>query len=327
MIDKSETYRFIIKAEHEACRVDKALGDLCSDISRSRVKALIDEGCVVINNLPLKTASRKCEVGDVLDLTIPAAVPCDPVGEDIPLDIVYEDDDLIVLNKSAGLVVHPGAGNATGTLVNALLHYCGDTLSGIGGVIRPGIVHRLDKDTSGLMIVAKTDKAHQHLSLQLADRSLSRIYKALVFKVPMPLKGRVEQPIGRSSANRQKMCVNENGREAATRYRVEQRYGDACALVECKLETGRTHQIRVHMGYIGHNLIGDPLYGPQRTGLVAAMKKEGYSDDKIEKVAAFPRQALHAAAISFVHPITEEIMSFTADFPDDFANLLKTLDK
>lgn len=327
MSNTQETHRFIISEEYVSARVDKALGDLCPDLSRSRAKALIDEGCVTLNSLPLKTASRKCEIGDVLDIAIPAAVPCNPQAEDIPLVIVYEDDDLIVLNKAVGMVVHPGAGNHSGTLVNALLHYCGDTLSGIGGVIRPGIVHRLDKDTSGLMIVAKNDKAHRHLSLQLADRSLSRTYQAIVFKVPMPLKGRVEQPIGRHSNNRQKMCVNENGREAATRFCVKERFGDACALIECKLETGRTHQIRVHMSYIGHPLLGDPIYGPQRTGLVAAMKKDGYIEEIIEELLKFPRQALHAQSLSFIHPATDNVMSFSSDLPSDLANALKLLTK
>ncbi len=324
---KNETYRFIIDETHDGERVDKAIRTLCEDLSRARIQGLIDDKLVTVNKAAPK-ASRRLEVGDVVEIEIPPAVPCEPEAEDIPLDIVFEDEHMLVINKAAGLVVHPGAGNWSGTLVNALLHHCGDDLSGIGGVARPGIVHRLDKDTTGLMVVAKNDKAHKGLSEQLVDRSLSRVYKALVLKVPMPVKGKVNKPIGRHSSHRLKMAIDENGgREAVTHYKVEKAYGEACALVECKLETGRTHQIRVHMGFLKHPLIGDVLYGPQPTALQAALKKEGYAENVAKKMVFFPRQALHAAAISFIHPVLEEEMSFTAPLPDDFVNILKLLEK
>ena len=251
-----------------------------------------------------------------------------PQAQDIKLDIVYEDEHMLVINKPVGLVVHPGAGNHDGTLVNALLYHCGDSLSGIGGVVRPGIVHRLDKDTSGLMVVAKNDKAHQGLSEQLSDRSLSRVYLALVLGVPMPPSGCVDKPIGRDPRNRQKMAIlAKNSREAQTHYKVKTNYHDALALLECRLQTGRTHQIRVHMGHIKLPLVGDPLYGPQPTALRAALKKAGYEKDDIESIVAFGRQALHATEISFVHPVTAKRMSFNASPPDDFSNILNILNK
>ncbi len=325
---QSRSYRFIIEEAYTGMRADKALSALCEDLSRSRIQALIGEGCVSINGRDLETPSRKLEAGDVLAVDVPPAKPCRPEPEDLPLNIVFEDEHLIVLNKEAGMVVHPGAGNWDGTLVNALLHHCGDQLSGIGGVARPGIVHRLDKDTSGLMVVAKTDRAHQHLSSQLSDRTLGRVYDALVLKVPTLLKGKIDRPIGRHSSHRLKMAVNmRGGRQAVTRYSVEQRFGKACALVECILETGRTHQIRVHMAYAGHPLIGDPLYGPQKTALEAALRKESYDDDVVERTVSFGRQALHARKISFIHPITQEAVSFETPIPKDMYNLLKLLRK
>ena len=246
--------------------------------------------------------------------------------ENIPLDIVFEDEHLIVINKQAGLVVHPGAGNYSGTLVNALLYHCADTLSGIGGVMRPGIVHRLDKDTSGVMLAAKTDQAHKGLAAQLEDRSLSRIYKALVLGVPQPRKGSVDQPLARDHRNRLKMAVNNShGKTAKTHYQVERDFKGVLSLLECKLESGRTHQIRVHMGYAGYPLIGDPLYGPQPTAVRAALKRGGYEPETIEEVMAFPRQALHAAAISFIHPASGEEMAFEAPMPEDFAGLIGLL--
>ncbi|GJL85066.1 MAG: pseudouridine synthase [Micavibrio sp.] len=326
-VNLSETYRFIIDQAHAGGRADKAVSALCEDLSRARVQGLIEQGAVTINGAALK-ASRRLEVGDVVEIEIPPAVPCEPEAEDIPLDIVFEDEHMLVINKAAGMVVHPGAGNWSGTLVNALLHHCGEDLSGIGGVVRPGIVHRLDKDTTGLMVVAKNDKAHKGLSEQLSDRSLSRIYKALVLKVPTLLKGKVNKPIGRHQSHRLKMAIDEkNGREAMTHYKVEKAYGEACALVECKLETGRTHQIRVHMGFLKHPLIGDVLYGPQPTALQAALKKEGYEQNVVENLLSFPRQALHAASISFIHPVSGVEMGFEAPIPDDFINLLKSLEK
>ncbi len=319
---------FTVDENYAGQRLDKALAGLCDDLSRARLQTLIAEGAVQVNGRAGIKGSYKVSAGDVLDITIPAPKSAIPQPQDIPLDIIYEDEDLLVIDKPAGLVVHPGAGNADGTLVNALLYHCGESLSGIGGVLRPGIVHRLDKDTSGLMVAAKSDRAHQGLAAQLEDRSLSRIYQALVLKVPQPRKGTVDQMIGRHPRNRLKMAICKNGgREAQTHYMVENTYGDACALVECKLQTGRTHQIRVHMEFLGHPLIGDPLYGAQPTAIAAALRREEYAQDIIDAVLAFPRQALHARALSFIHPVTEKRLEFEAVLPNDFSNLLKILDK
>lgn len=288
---------------------------------------MIDKGECLVNNQLCKTPSRKMDMNDVVILSLPPLVDADPQPENIPLDIVYEDDDLLVINKPVGMVVHPAVGNHTGTLVNALLYHCGDTLSGINGVKRPGIVHRLDKDTSGLMMVAKNDFAHHALSEQLQDRSLSRVYLALVLGVPFPHKGRVETMIGRHQSNRLKMAVHSNaGRDAATNYSVAEIFRDALSLIECRLETGRTHQIRVHMEHIGVPLIGDALYGAQTTKLTSKLKKADYEDEVIAKVLAFPHQALHAVEISFIHPRTEEEMHFESDLPDDMAELIALLD-
>lgn len=326
MSDKSETYRFEIDETAVGLRTDKALADLCDDLSRARIQALIADGQVRVNGGVLKSASQKLELGDKIDIDIPPPEPCEPEAEDIPLDIVFEDESLLVINKPAGLVVHPGAGNQTGTLVNAVLYHCGDQLSGIGGVLRPGIVHRLDKDTSGLMLVAKTDQAHQHLSAQLADRSLSRTYQALVHGVLMPPKGTIDQPIGRHPSNRLKMAVNKRqGREAVTHYKVLQEYRGFFSLLECKLESGRTHQIRVHMAHEGYPIIGDPLYGPQATAVQAALKKADYSEDIAAELMGFPRQALHAHEIAFVHPVSEKTLDFSVSPPGDFSNILNSL--
>lgn len=309
----------------DGARLDKAIAVLCPDFSRTRLKNLIDDGECLLNGTPPKTASIKVATGDNIIISLPPLIDATPQAENIPLNIVYEDNALIVINKPAGMVVHPAVGNQTGTLVNALLYHCGDTLSGINGVKRPGIVHRLDKETTGLMIAAKTDQAHAHLSAQLQDRSLKRVYEALVFGIPFPHKGEIEFPIGRHGTNRLKMAVVKNGREALTYYQVKERYGEALSLVECRLATGRTHQIRVHFEKIKHPLIGDPLYGIQQTATRSAMRKSGYDGQIIDDVIAFPRQALHARAISFIHPETEEIMSFSSDLPDDIKKILSGL--
>lgn len=322
----SDTHRFLIESDHEGGRLDKVLTELVDDLSRSRIQALIDEGEVTIDDQICQTASRKLNAGEEIVLKIPPPKSADPEPENIPLDIVFEDEHLIVLNKPVGLVVHPGAGNYSGTLVNALLHYCGDDLSGIGGVLRPGIVHRLDKETSGLMVVAKNDKAHQGLSAQLEDRSLLRRYKALVLGNPMPPKGEVDQPIGRHPGNRLKMAVSEEGKLAKTYYKVIQSYRDEFALLECALESGRTHQIRVHMAYIKYPIVGDPLYGPQRTAVQGALKRAEYDPGIASDIAAFSHQLLHAFALSFVHPVSGEQQSFEQDSPESFIKVLKLLD-
>ncbi len=306
-------------------RLDKILAELTEHVSRSRLKTLIVDGQVLLNGAPCDDASRKVSAGDVIELSIPEAVEAVPQPENIPLDIVYEDDDMLVINKPVGMVVHPGAGNTTGTLVSALLYHCGDTLSGIGGVKRPGIVHRLDKDTSGLMAVAKNDRAHQGLSEQLSDRSLHRVYQALVWKEPTPIKGRINVPIGRHQTNRVKMSIRSHaaGRQAVTRYLRLDSFGEGMiSLVECQLETGRTHQIRVHMQHMGHPLLGDPLYGLPQQEQRALLNRGGYDEDVKEAVLSFPRQALHASQIAFIHPVTGEEMGFECDLPEDLAQLL-----
>jgi 23S rRNA pseudouridine1911/1915/1917 synthase len=307
-------------------RLDKALSLLLPEFSRARLQALLKGGHVTMGGQVCAKMSVKVKAGDKISVELPPLEEAEPQAQEIALDIVYEDDDLLVINKPPGLVVHPGAGNHDGTLVNALLHHCGESLSGIGGVARPGIVHRIDKDTSGLLVVAKHDHAHRHLSEQLADRSLSRIYLALVFKTPVPKKGSVNIPLARDSGNRLKMAINRRtGKEAQTDYLVLEDFSGALSLVECKLHSGRTHQIRVHMQSLGHPLIGDQLYGPQKNAVEAAMKKAGYEAEAIAEIQAFKRQALHARAISFIHPETEEWMEFEADLPPDFHNLLKIL--
>ena len=311
-------------------RLDKALAqalaqsgeEQAAGLSRARVQQLIKTGHVSLSGRPVTDPNKAVEVGAFYDIAIPPPEPALPEAQDIPLDIVHEDDDLLVLNKPPGLVVHPAAGNWDSTLVNALLSHCGDGLSGIGGVARPGIVHRLDKDTSGLMVVAKNDMAHQALTAQFTDRSLSRIYQALVWGLPNPLEGEIEGAIGRHPRSRQKMAVvTSGGKDSLTHYSTMQAFGTLATLVECRLATGRTHQIRVHMAHIGHPVVGDPLYGSRRgrkgsgeQGIVAALQ-------------AFPRQALHAGEIRFIHPRSKKILKFKAPMPEDMAALLKTLKK
>lgn len=311
-----------VPEEQTGQRLDKALSALCADYSRTRLQALIEGGAVTLNSAPVSDGKHKVKTGDIIDLIVPPPVDDTPVAQDIPLTIVYEDDDLLVIDKQAGLTVHPGAGQRDGTLVNALLYHCGDTLSGIGGVKRPGIVHRLDKDTSGLMVVAKHDRAHQGLSAQLVDRTLGRVYQAFVWRVPAPIKGIVDQPIGRHPTHRLKMAVRgRDGREARTHYLVRDSFGDTAACVECVLESGRTHQIRVHMTHLKHPLIGDPLYGLNPQEAKSLIGRTDLSDTDKAFVASFPRQALHACEIHFVHPVTEEDMSFESPLPDDLAAL------
>ncbi len=306
-----------------AGRFDKVLAEVFPRLSRTRLKNLIMEGSALLDGMTCRDPSAAVTAGQALGVDVPAPVKSYPEPESIPLDVVYEDDHLLVINKQAGLVVHPGAGNPSGTLVNALLHHCGETLSGIGGVLRPGIVHRLDKDTTGLMVVAKSDAAHRGLAEQLSDRSLSREYRAVVWKIPVPPAGRIDRPLARSGADRQKMAVvRKGGRQAATQYRIVERYGDAACLLNCRLETGRTHQVRVHAASIGHPLIGDPLYGLQATAQRALLKKTGLNEVSRESILAFPRQALHAWRIGFIHPVNEEDMAFEAPIPKDISQLI-----
>ena len=323
--DAPDIIRVTVPDSMDETRFDKAVSTLCPQFSRTRLQGLIETGECILNGRPVKKSSEKVRAGDDILLSLPPVQDCLPQPENIPLNIVYEDAALLVINKPAGMVVHPAVGNETGTLVNAVLYHCGDTLSGINGVRRPGIVHRLDKDTTGLMIVAKTDHAHHYLSEQLQDRSLTRVYEALVVGIPFPHKGSIEFAIGRHPSNRLKMAVVKGGRDALTHYSVKQSYGEALSLVECRLATGRTHQIRVHFEKIKHPLIGDPVYGIQKTGLQSALRKSGYGEDVTALMEAFPRQALHAREISFIHPDTNERMSFDSELPDDFKALVVSL--
>ncbi len=316
-----------------ASRLDQWLaGELAPDLSRSRVKALIEGGSVTLNGAPVLEAKRKLKSGDIVSLEVPEATPAEPEGEDIELDILHEDKDVIVINKPAGLVVHPGNGNWTGTLVNALIHHCGDTLSGIGGVKRPGIVHRLDKDTSGVMVVAKNDKAHKNLSEAFADHGLNgdleRAYLALVWGTPNRPSGVIDAHLGRSNKDRLKQAVvsesREDARHAVTHFTVVERFGHkpdgtaVASLVECRLETGRTHQIRVHMAHIGHPLIGDQDYG-----LSFKTKVNKLPEPLATAVRTFPRQALHAYLLAFSHPRTGDFMEFESELPEDMETLVE----
>jgi 23S rRNA pseudouridine1911/1915/1917 synthase len=305
-----------VAPEMAGWRIDRALAVLIPTMSRERLKALIGAGAVTgANGAHQRDPARKVAPGDALTVVVPPATTPDALAQDIPLSIVFEDDHLLVVDKPAGLVVHPAAGNLDGTMVNALLHHCAGRLSGIGGVARPGIVHRIDKDTSGLLVVAKTDPAHEALSRQFAAHTVERVYVAVVGGHPVPAAGTVTGALARSSANRQKMAIVAEGRgkHAVTHYRTVTALADA-AKIECRLETGRTHQIRVHMASIGHPLLGDPAYGRTRTPHRAVLAELG-----------FARQALHAATLGFVHPVTQEKLSFHSDLPRDIVDLIGRL--
>ena len=311
-----------VEASQAGIRLDKWLVSRLPDLSRSRLQALIAEGFVEDEDGPVANASGKVREGETYLVTIPPAEPAIPLPEDIPLSVLYEDDHLIVIIKPAGMVVHPAPGNMTQTLVNALLHHCTGTLSGIGGVRRPGIVHRLDKDTSGLMVAAKSDVAHHGLSAQFAEHSITRAYRALCWGVPSPRQGEISGRIGRSSTDRKKMAVVSHGdKHALTRYRVLETFADAAALVECRLATGRTHQIRVHMTSIGHPLVGDPVYGRGRLA-----RGKTLSPEQKQALEQFPRQALHAFQLGFSHPVTGERLEFSSDLPIDLKDIFHTLE-
>jgi 23S rRNA pseudouridine1911/1915/1917 synthase len=299
-------------------RLDACLSELLPEISRNQLKNYIEEGFVKSKNGDNITPATKVKTGDVFTVKIPEVREAEPEAQDIPLDIVYEDDDLLVVNKEVGMVVHPAAGNYDGTLVNAILFHCKDSLSGIGGVQRPGIVHRLDKDTSGLMIVAKNDKAHKHLSKQLEKRKLSRVYSAIVWGNPSPSQGVIQTNIGRSKTNRKKMSVlgEDAGKEAITNYKTLKTFERKLCLVECKLETGRTHQIRVHMTHIGCPLLGDQVYGRNKLG------KYKFTQEQKDVLQGMSRQALHAREISFIHPTTKEEMTFSCEMPGDMQKVI-----
>jgi 23S rRNA pseudouridine1911/1915/1917 synthase len=322
---------FDISPETAGERLDKTLAKLAPDLSRTRIQAIAEDGHISVNGKPETTMSRKLAAGDIIGLIRPEAVDPVPKGEAIPLTVVYEDDDLIVIDKPAGLVVHPAGGHETGTLVNALIAHCGESLSGIGGVKRPGIVHRLDKDTSGLLVAAKNDRTHKALSDQFADHGrtgpLERAYIALVWGRPSRNGGEIRTRIDRSPVNREKVAVApaDKGREAITHFEVEETFegADGRLLVSriiCRLETGRTHQIRVHMTHIGHPLLGDELYGGGFKTKAAHLAPEAQAALK-----ALGRQALHAAVLGFEHPATGEVMRFESALPGDIAGLLAAL--
>lgn len=303
----SERYEFIVDSLSVRERIDKFLVDNLDNFTRSAVQKIIDDGGVSVNNRVI-SKNYKCRPDDEIIIIIPDARPMQAEAENIPLHIVYEDSDLLVVNKPKGMVVHPACGNEEGTLVNALLYHCGASLSGINGVIRPGIVHRIDKDTSGLLIVAKNDNAHLSLAAQIKEHSFSRAYEAVVYGNVKEDKGTVNAPIGRSPRDRKKMAVTlKNSKPAVTHYEVIKRYGDFTH-IRCVLETGRTHQIRVHMASIGHPVAGDEVYGPKKV------------------ITELHGQCLHAKHIGFVHPTTGEWLEFESDLPEYFIKLLSKLD-
>lgn len=293
-------------AEVSGIRIDKFIAENNSDLTRSAVQGLIEKNKILVNG-QFVSKNYKLKHGDCITVEIPEPQIMDAVPENVPLDIVYEDNDLLVVNKPKGMVVHPAHGNYTGTLVNALLYHCGDSLSGINGVIRPGIVHRIDKNTSGLLIVAKNDKSHLHLAEQIKAHSFTREYEAVASGHFKETEGTINAPIGRHKTDRKKMCVTyENSRNAVTHYNVIKQYG-GYAHIKLRLETGRTHQIRVHLAYIGHAVLGDDVYGKAYKGI------DG--------------QCLHARKIGFIHPSTNEYMEFTSELPDYFVSILNKLEK
>ena len=296
-----------------AGRLDKTLAD-AAGLSRERIKGLIADGKVLVDGQPAKSGSAKLVGGESFRIDLPPPEPLETAAQDIPLDVVFEDEHLLVVNKPAGMVVHPAAGNRDGTLVNALLHHCQGQLSGINGVARPGIVHRIDKDTSGLLVVAKSDAAHEGLAKQFADHSITRRYLAVCAGHPNPPSGTISGRMGRSDRDRKKMTVlpddSTRGKHAVTHYET-QRQLDHAALIECRLETGRTHQVRVHCASIGHSLLGDPVYGRTPKPLRATLESLG-----------FRRQALHAARLGFIHPISGESLDFCAELPLDMRELI-----
>ena len=299
----------LLKTTEEAAgkRLDAFLAGSFSELTRSAAVNLIEAGAVLVDG---KTAAKSLKItgGETVEVTFPEPTAIDAVPQDIPLDVVYEDSDVIVVNKPAGMVVHPAPGHPDGTLVNALLHHCGESLSGIGGALRPGIVHRIDRDTSGLIIAAKNDTAHQRLTAQLSDHTLGRTYECIVTGNLRADSGTVDAPIARHPTDRKRMAVVPGGRNAVTHWEVIARY-PGYTHVRCKLETGRTHQIRVHMAYIGHPILGDTVYGSKKA------------------VPGLMGQCLHAAGLQFIHPCTGELIQLSCELPEEFTKMLKKIDK
>jgi 23S rRNA pseudouridine1911/1915/1917 synthase len=318
-----------VAGDEGSTRLDRVLALRVAELSRSRLKALILAGQISIKGTPIRDPAYHVAAGDTITIDVPEAAAAEPAGEDITLDIVYEDDDIIVIDKPKGLVVHPGAGHETGTLVNALIAHCGASLSGIGGVKRPGIVHRLDKDTTGLMVAAKNDRAHQSLTEQFADHGRSgamrRGYMAFVWGVPNRQRGTVDARIDRHPHAREKMAVRDSGREAVTHWEIQESFNGrdgkpVAALLACKLETGRTHQIRVHLAHIGHPLMGDAVYGPHFKTKASHLGPRSQA-----ALAALGRQALHAYLLALKHPETGAILEWISDLPADLTLLRDSL--
>jgi len=307
----SDRFSYEVTNEYEGFRIDKLISELLPDMSRSYVKKLIDDDKVVMNGKKVKASTGVSE-GDLIEMDIPDAIVPEIVAEDIPLDIVYEDKDVLVVNKPKDMVVHPAAGHYSGTLVNAVMYHCGSDLSGINGVMRPGIVHRIDKDTTGSVIICKNDAAHQSIADQLKEHSINRVYHAIVHGILKEDEGTIDKYIGRSTNDRKKMAIvkdERTGKRAVTHYRVLKRFEeDKMTYIECKLETGRTHQIRVHMSSIGHPLLGDETYG---SGRKSKFKLQG--------------QCLHAKTLGFIHPTTGEYVETDAPLPEYFQHLLEVL--
>ena len=317
---------FISSQNHAKWRIDKYVSDMLNELnfSRSRIKILIKDGNLSCNGKIVNDPSASVKPAATYQLTIPAVINDIPKAENIALDILYEDTDLIVINKPAGLVVHPAPGSENGTLVNALLYHCGNELSGIGGVARPGIVHRLDKDTSGVMVAAKSQEAHLWLSNLFATHKINRKYEAFCWGIPSKMNATIEAPLGRHSKDRKKQTIREDGRFAITHYQVAKSFPPFGCHIECTLETGRTHQIRVHLTSIGHSIIGDAMYGrPQRL----SQMPDKISKQALLAIRSFSRQALHASELGFIHPISKKQLDFSAPLPKDLQDLQTVLEK
>lgn len=329
MTSVQETREIAVAGDEGSNRLDRVLAARVEELSRSRVKALIVDGQVAVGGATVRDPAYHVGAGDTITIVVPEPVAPEPEGEDIPLNIVYEDGEIIVIDKPAGLVVHPSAGHETGTLVNALIAHCGASLSGIGGVKRPGIVHRLDKDTSGLMVAAKTDRAHKSLTAQFADHGrtneMRRGYLALAWGAPARPQGTVNAPLDRHPHAREKMAVRQNGREAVTHWQVLERFAGVdgkpvASALACELETGRTHQIRVHLAHIGHPLLGDAVYGAGFKTKASQLKPEAR-----EILGGLGRQALHAWLLALEHPVTAEVMEWQSPWPPDLDRLRRAL--
>lgn len=321
MVD-SKRHHLTVGPEDALNRLDRTLASRLSVLSRTRLKTLIQAGLVTVDAKPITDPAYRLTVYEKVTVTVPPPEPAKPQAQQIPLTVVYEDDDLIVIDKPAGLVVHPGSGNPDQTLVNGLLAHCGSSISGIGGVLRPGIVHRLDKGTSGLLVAAKNDLAHQHLATLFSKHLVVRAYKAIILGVPNPPRGQIKGNIGRNPKNRKKMTViAQGGKTAHTQYCLKQAFDNgAVSLVVCRLSTGRTHQIRVHMANIGHPVLADPLYGGRRRAVLTRV-----SPLARDLVHNFPRQALHAFRLGFTHPVTAQKMTFDSELPYDMSALIEGL--